>query len=122
VVVGVAVLASVAACAGETRTQGSGPLTERPTATTTAGWPDDCLAQVSEFRDSVEQPAGYPSRELALLAEAPRTGYRLQRVPSEPQQPTSWLIVDEETDEIYAQAWVTHGQRGWVVHEVTRCT
>ena len=99
--------------------QANDHLGQRPA--TTATWPSDCRERVGEARDYISAAKGFPSRAEALLAEAPASGYRLERVAPAAHRQVSWLIVNSKTDEIYARASVFHGQRGWLVDELERC-
>jgi hypothetical protein len=95
--------------------------TDEPTVATTPHWPADCGAHSGMNIDYAEDASGPPTREEAILAEAPGEGYRLVKVPPEPHRQPAWWIVDVETNEIYAQVTAWKGDNGWLVDSVEKC-
>ncbi|MFN8189458.1 MAG: hypothetical protein U0R78_03290 [Nocardioidaceae bacterium] len=111
---------SLAACSANTSVAVDDP-TDEPTVAATPHWPADCGVHSGMAIDYAEDASGPPTREEAILAEAPGAGYRLVKVPHEPHQQAAWWIVDVETNEIYAQVTAWKGDNGWLVDGVEKC-
>jgi len=113
-------LALATACTSDGAGLRTGAAAKGPAATASAEWPEHCL-HVTGTRDYFSDPRGFPSQAEALLAEAPGPGHHLERVAGTPGR-SEWWIVNDKTDEIYAQTSAQHGQHGWYVSTVERCS